>query len=118
MQALFADSLATISLVRLFLYHTPVCHLTQLHHTGIEIFSYAYYGAGSGPIFLSYLGCSGEEPNLLNCSHSGIGVHQCSHYEDAGVRCSGLPATGIDIYSNSLLGLHLISLTYSTTLEY
>ncbi len=43
-------------------------------------------------IALSYLGCSGVEPNLLNCSHSGIGVHHCSHNEDAGVRCSGLLA--------------------------
>ncbi len=119
MQELFADSLATISLVRLLLYHNIrfVISVFVLHHTGTEVFSYAYFGAGSGPILLSYLGCSGEEPNLLSCSHSGIGVHHCSHTEDAGVRCSGLAATGIDIYSSSLLGLHLISLTYSTTLE-
>ena len=24
---------------------------------------------------------------LINCPHSGIGVHSCSHYEDAGVVC-------------------------------
>ncbi len=103
MQELFADSLATIYLVRLLLYHIRfVISVFVLHHTGTEAFSYAYYGAGSGLIALSNLGCSGEEPNLLSCSHSGIGVHYCSHSEDAGVRCSGLAATGIDIYYYSL----------------
>ncbi len=99
MQELFAGSLATISLVRLFFYHIRfVISVFVLHHTGTEVFSYAYFGAGSGVIALSNLGCIGEEPNLWNCSHSGIGVHHCSHSEDAGVRCSGLPATGIDTY--------------------
>ena len=49
----------------------------------------AYYGRGTGLIMISYVGCTGEEPNLLNCTHSGYGRTYCGHSEDAGVRCPG-----------------------------
>ena len=43
-----------------------------------------------GPILLDNVGCRGNESSLLQCSHRGIGVYRsCSHYEDAGVRCTG-----------------------------
>ena len=48
----------------------------------------AFYGRGSGPIWLSYLNCNGNEWNITNCSHGGWGVHHCGHHEDAGVNCS------------------------------
>ena len=32
----------------------------------------------------------GNEANLLSCSHSGIGIHTCTHREDAGVNCTGM----------------------------
>lgn len=49
----------------------------------------AFYGQGSGPIFLSGLGCSGSENRLLNCSRDVLGGEYCNHYEDAGVACQG-----------------------------
>ena len=30
---------------------------------------------------------NGSESNLVNCTNYGIGIHNCGHYEDAGVRC-------------------------------
>ena len=31
--------------------------------------------------------CTGNEIRLYDCQNTGIGVHNCSHIEDAGVRC-------------------------------
>ena len=43
---------------------------------------------GTGLILLDNLGCIGSESRLIDCPHSGLGIHDCGHYEDAGVRCS------------------------------
>ncbi|XP_052616085.1 deleted in malignant brain tumors 1 protein-like [Peromyscus californicus insignis] len=54
----------------------------------------AYFGPGSGDIFLDNLQCSGMEHYLGQCPHSGWSEHNCGHHEDAGVICSdsdGLP---------------------------
>ena len=45
-------------------------------------------GAGSEvPIHLDAVNCDGTESNLLDCSHDGIGVHDCDHDEDVGIMC-------------------------------
>ena len=31
--------------------------------------------------------CRGTESRLIDCRHNGIGVHNCDHTDDAGVRC-------------------------------
>ena len=46
--------------------------------------------SGSGPIFLDNVGCTGHERSLLNCVHNGIGIHNCRHTDDVGVRCGGM----------------------------
>ena len=47
----------------------------------------AYYGQGSGPIWLNYLHCGGTELIIGDCYHNGWGNHNCDHSRDAGVKC-------------------------------
>lgn len=49
----------------------------------------AYFGEGTGPIFLERFSCEGAEDRLLDCASLPIGVHECSHSDDAGVVCIG-----------------------------
>ncbi|CAL8269263.1 deleted in malignant brain tumors 1 protein-like isoform X2 [Gadus morhua] len=56
---------------------------------GLSAESRARFGPGQGPIFLDDINCSGNESNLTQCGHSGLGSHNCDHHEDAGVVCEG-----------------------------
>ena len=57
--------------------------------SGASPYSNSFYGRGNGGIYLDDVSCSGNEQALINCSHRGIGVHGCTHSEDAGVMCLG-----------------------------
>ena len=48
----------------------------------------AFYGQGSGQIWLDNLNCVGTELTIENCTHNGWGNHNCGHGKDAGVKCS------------------------------
>ena len=68
---------------------TVVCR--QLHFTGANAaLRLAPFGAGTGPIWLDNVLCTGSEQGLNECPHNGFGSHDCSHSEDAGVRCIGM----------------------------
>ena len=52
----------------------------------------SHFGQGSGPIWLNNVVCIGSESTLASCGHLGINItRSCSHREDAGVRCYGMP---------------------------
>ena len=45
----------------------------------------ALFGRGRGSILMDNVACVGNESRLDNCSHDSI--HNCYHFEDAGVIC-------------------------------
>ena len=52
-------------------------------------YSYAYFGAGTGPIYLDDVACTSSASQLLECSSRPILTHNCLHSADAGVGCEG-----------------------------
>ena len=68
------------------------------------------FGGGSGPIHFSAFRCIGTESHLINCNSQSTDI-SCSHYQDAGVKCSnGEP----NFYKGELL-MGLLSLLESCT---
>ncbi|XP_064384964.1 uncharacterized protein LOC135333878 isoform X2 [Halichondria panicea] len=65
-----------------------VCYQLGYGREGIA-FSFAMFGQGTGPILLDNVGCTGSENRLIECSHNGVGQHNCAHFEDASVQCDG-----------------------------
>lgn len=49
------------------------------------------YGNGTGDIVLDDLDCNSTESTLLDCQEdkNNRNNHDCTHSEDAGVRCGG-----------------------------
>ena len=58
---------------------------------GAQVFRRAYFGQGTGPIFIHRLTCAGSESSLLQCFWTAYyNTYGCSHSEDSGVRCEGI----------------------------
>jgi len=76
------------------LFPSPLIFLAS-HHcvhcplTGAIALSRGFFGRGIAEIHLDQVRCSGTELTLQECAHRGVGVHDCTHLEDAGVICIG-----------------------------
>ncbi|KAJ8042162.1 Deleted in malignant brain tumors 1 protein [Holothuria leucospilota] len=53
----------------------------------IASYGNAFFGQGSGQIWMDDVQCNGMESSLSECMHNGFGIHNCGHHEDAGVAC-------------------------------
>ena len=66
-----------------------------------------FYGAGSEPIWLDKVQCSGMETDITECRHSDWGSHNCSHNNDVSLSCTaGIAANK---YSGKRTGIARIS---------
>ena len=53
----------------------------------------SYFEEGSGLVYLESLECAGNESTLLECPKDEdveIGLTQCDHSRDVGMRCYGM----------------------------
>ena len=64
--------------------------------TGPEVYGQAYFGEGQGAIYKEDVQCNGSESFLEDCPASAVGIHDCTHSEDAGVRCQGMCVFGLN----------------------
>ena len=62
----------------------------SLYTAGSVVYTHSYFGTGIGPVIFSYLGCSGSENNILDCSHNKINaLRSCGVGQIAGLVCLG-----------------------------
>ena len=47
----------------------------------------AYYGQGTGPVWMDDVACSGSESHLYDCRQRGWGLHDCTHSKDSSAVC-------------------------------
>ena len=92
MLELYADNLDT-PLVVSFLPCNHVVKIVVFYwgvfvFTGATYYMNAYFGQGSGPIFMGSVGCGSSDTALLACSYDPD-TSEDNHEEDAGVRCGG-----------------------------
>ena len=60
----------------------------------------AFFGQGTGPLYLDNVQCLGTEEHILDCPSSASGLRFCAHFEDAGVQCAGiLPLLCVCLYN-------------------
>ncbi|XP_023931764.1 deleted in malignant brain tumors 1 protein-like [Lingula anatina] len=64
-----------------------VCRMLGYNHRGATAVRSAKFGRGSGSIHMEQVACTGRERFLKDCLHGKWGAHDCTHSEDAGVRC-------------------------------
>ncbi|XP_058272783.1 deleted in malignant brain tumors 1 protein-like [Hemibagrus wyckioides] len=72
----------------------------------------AWFGPGTGSIWLNEVECEGNETSLWNCRFQLCEEGECGHHEDVGVVCSGTVLSGgkgscsgrLEVYHNSTWG--------------
>ena len=60
--------------------------LQEVYFAGVTTYSGAYFGQGTGPIFMDFVTCDGSELRLIDCRYSSADSSD-THAEDVGVRC-------------------------------
>ncbi|CAL8326243.1 unnamed protein product [Arctogadus glacialis] len=74
----------------------------------------AYFGQGTGPIWLDDVNCGGNETSITDCEHQGFGSQNCKHVQDAGIICDAVPPVRlVDGIPDNKNNVKLINLCWS-----
>ncbi|XP_061163025.1 A disintegrin and metalloproteinase with thrombospondin motifs adt-1-like [Saccostrea echinata] len=73
-----------------------VCHMLGFSRANAKAKGSAFFGEGSGHIWMDELRCTDSDTDLFQCPQNSRGSHNCVHGEDAGVVCQVL-SEGSDI---------------------
>ena len=65
---------------------TVVCRQLGFY-SSVRAYGSARYGQGAGPIWLSRLSCFGIESSLFECVLLNVTTKNCTHSDDAAVKC-------------------------------
>ncbi|XP_052715472.1 deleted in malignant brain tumors 1 protein-like [Crassostrea angulata] len=72
-----------------------VCSMLGYSSMNAKSKQQAFFGQGTGRIWIDELKCTDYDTNIFNCSQNIVGSHNCGHYEDAGVECNMFAAPNI-----------------------
>ena len=76
-----------VTLLVPFVFMIMGVYYSVLFTTDSTALSNAFFGTGTGPIYLDHLACVGTEPTLTICTHD-THTADCGHNEDASVHCN------------------------------
>ena len=77
-----------------------------IHYTVATARTNAYFGSGTGPIYLEDVTCSSSDTSILQCTSDPLLSGGCTHYQDAGVECEGIPKITDTVRLKVFLLLH------------
>lgn len=66
-----------------------VCRQLGLGDVATPLQAFSPSASTSVPIWLDNVSCTGQEERLIDCSHNGVGIHNCNHNNNAAVICNG-----------------------------
>ena len=64
-----------------------ITSLQMLFSTDAQAVSQAFFGQGTGPIYLTGVACGSSQNRLIDCPYQ-TNTFSDTHAEDAGVRCN------------------------------